>query len=79
MPKMLCSVLSIKSDIGIRVKQNYDNRNVEGLRELASKMLPEIYDRVESLRLAHRKQWMDTYNQLDGKYWTFDMGECLQD
>jgi hexosaminidase len=59
-PQKLCSVLSVKSELGVTVKNLYDKGDKEGLKEIASEVLPELYERVNELRKAHRKQWMTT-------------------
>lgn len=56
----LCSVLSLKSEMGIKLKKYYDARDKEGLAEIAEIQLPELYHRVKLLRAAHRTQWMKT-------------------
>jgi hexosaminidase len=60
-PEKLCSVLSIKSEIGITLKNLYGKGDKEGMAEIAAKVLPGLYERVNELRKAHRKQWLSTY------------------
>lgn len=56
----LCSVLSIKSNIGIRLKEMYEINDLEGLKMITEKELPELYEKVDELRKSHRRQWMRT-------------------
>lgn len=60
-PEKLCSVLQIKSDIGIRIKKYYDSSNLKGLKDVAEIELPELIQRINSLKSTHRKQWFKTY------------------
>lgn len=60
MPQKLCNVLSIKSELGVTIKNLYDKGDKGGLKEIAVKVLPELYERVNELRKAHRRQWMTT-------------------
>ncbi|HEY0827093.1 MAG TPA: beta-N-acetylhexosaminidase [Bacilli bacterium] len=64
MPGKLCDVLSLKADLGVKLKHCYDSLDKDGLSQIANDLLPELYLRVESLRLAHRKQWYRSYRPL---------------
>lgn len=57
----LCAVLEKKWDLGLRIKKAYDSGQIETLRLIAHKEIPELRKRVEDLRLAHREQWMRVY------------------
>jgi len=57
-PEKLCSVLKLKSTIGIQLKQAYDSKNNEALRHAATELLPAIAEAVRELRNAHRIQWL---------------------
>lgn len=57
----LAAVLSIKTALGVRITRYYKEQQKEELAKIASSELPELYSRVESLRLAHRRMWMLTY------------------
>jgi N-acetyl-beta-hexosaminidase len=59
--KMLCSVLKLKGDIGIRIKKYYDSNDKAALKEIAETELPEIYKKVDELRNAHMEQWFKVY------------------
>lgn len=56
----LAQALIIKSEIGIKIKNCYDQKNIEGLNEILKNELPELYSRISELRLAHREQWFKT-------------------
>ncbi|OAK75775.1 beta-N-acetylhexosaminidase [Lederbergia galactosidilytica] len=56
-PEKLSTVLSLKADVGIRIKKAYDEKDIKGLNRLAEEELPEISARLEDLRMAHRNQW----------------------
>ncbi|MBE9915412.1 beta-N-acetylhexosaminidase [Paenibacillus donghaensis] len=60
-PEKLCRVLAVKSELGIALKQAYDAKDTDKLRQLAMEVLPELSERVNSLRIAHRKQWHEMY------------------
>ncbi|WP_331000798.1 hypothetical protein [Radiobacillus kanasensis] len=57
-PEKLSAVLSIKSEIGLKLKEAYDKENKEVLKSIKNKEIPTIIKRVEDLRKAHRKQWL---------------------
>ncbi len=57
----LCSVLSLKSGIGIELKAAYDSRDKNLLGKIAADSLPKLYNLIEELRAAHREQWFNTY------------------
>lgn len=56
----LAQALTIKSEIGVKIKNHYDQKNIEGLNEILKSELPELYSRISELRLAHREQWFKT-------------------
>lgn len=56
----LAHALTIKADLGIRLKKCYDNKDSDGLNEILLKELPELYTRLSELRLAHKEQWFRT-------------------
>ncbi len=60
MPAKLCSVLKIKSSIGIEIKKLYDIKDIEALKVTAAEKLPDLYNKINDLRLAHREQWLYT-------------------
>lgn len=60
-PRKLASVLAIKSDIGIRIRRYYAQKDSAALETVVHTELPELRKRVEELRIAHREQWMSRY------------------
>lgn len=56
-PEKLSAVLSIKANIGLRLKKAYDEKNVAALEEISAVDLPNLMKKVEDLREAHRDQW----------------------
>ncbi|MFC4075816.1 beta-N-acetylhexosaminidase [Salinithrix halophila] len=59
-PLRLAETLILKGDLGIRLKKAYEAGDRETLGRLAEEEIPELYRRVESLRHAHRAQWLET-------------------
>ncbi len=69
----LCTVLAIKSELGLRLTDAYRRRDREALRGLAERDLPEAARRVRELRDVHRRRWHAIYKPfgwevLDGRY-----------
>ena len=60
MPHHLADVLSLKADIGCRLKALYDRDDKKALQLMVTEKLPMLYKKVEDLRKAHRAQWMTT-------------------
>ncbi|HHW90839.1 MAG TPA: beta-N-acetylhexosaminidase [Clostridiales bacterium] len=50
-------VLSIKSEIGIKITEAYRNGNKTALQDFVDKELPELKKRVKDLRKTHKQQW----------------------
>ena len=57
----LATVLKHKCDLGLRMKQAYDQGDQVVISNLYQVELPELYTQVEKLRVAHREQWFATY------------------
>lgn len=57
----LSTVLEIKHDMGIRIKNAYDQKDLPTLKRMVEEQLPELSRRVAALRETHREQWYDTY------------------
>ena len=60
-PQKLASVLSVKSEMGIKMKNSYDRKDMKMLKEIAETDLANLYKRVSELRESHKKQWFITY------------------
>lgn len=56
-PEKLASVLALKGSIGVHLKEAYDKADTDSLSRMAKQDLPEIINRVQALRSAHRTQW----------------------
>jgi hexosaminidase len=56
----LAEVLSIKADMGLRLKKAYDEKDISTLRKIAELELQELYMEVNKLRILHRQQWLAT-------------------
>lgn len=61
MYEKFAAALSVKSTLGIRIKRSYDEGLPNELETIVSTVLPELSQRVEELRVTHRKIWMQTY------------------
>src|SRR5699024_2905493 len=57
-PEKLSNVLALKAGIGVKLKEAYDLRDQTKLESIANNIIPEIIDRVQELREAHRTQWL---------------------
>ncbi|NBJ70833.1 MULTISPECIES: beta-N-acetylhexosaminidase [Clostridia] len=57
-PEKLAAVLALKATVGVQLKAAYDTGEEEELKRIASEVLPEILNKVEALRAAHRNQWL---------------------
>lgn len=56
----LSSVLRLKCDMGIRIKESYDRKNIGELKRITEQDLPLLIHYVGELRSAHRTQWFQT-------------------
>lgn len=59
--EQVCFVLSMKSEIGLRITDAYLGGRLEEFRSIVQSELPEIARRVRALRLFHRSRWHDLY------------------
>ena len=57
-PEKLAAVLALKGDVGVKLKRAYDAKDKTEMDRIANQVLPEISVRVDALREAHRKQWL---------------------
>ncbi|MGI6126221.1 MAG: family 20 glycosylhydrolase [Planifilum sp.] len=60
-PVRLSEVLHLKCEIGLRIKEHYDRGERGQLETIARQELPKLYQAIDGLRKAHRKQWLSTY------------------
>ncbi|MEK5036664.1 beta-N-acetylhexosaminidase [Sporosarcina sp. FSL K6-3457] len=56
-PEKLSAVLALKAGVGVKLKQAYDDNDIDLLQRIATDELPEIMGRAKALRDAHRTQW----------------------
>lgn len=54
-------VLEMKAEMGIRITDAYKAGDKDALADFAKKQLPELRDRVLTLRKTHRKYWFELY------------------
>lgn len=54
-------VLEMKSEMGIRITDAYKNNDRNALLDFAEKQLPELRERVVTLRKIHKKYWFELY------------------
>jgi hypothetical protein len=54
----LCGVLEIKCDLGLKLKRHYDEKNMEGLKEISEKRIPDLLNLLDDFYHAFKKQWM---------------------
>ncbi len=73
----VCSVLAVKSELGLELKDAYMRGDAAELRRLAKYILPELGRRVADLRLYHRKLWMETNKPLGWEIMDLRYGQVL--
>lgn len=69
----LCLVLSLKAEMGLRITNAYRNGDKAALQEIAAVQLPELTNRIHTLRSFHRDRWFAAYKAfgwevIDGRY-----------
>ncbi|WP_026493250.1 beta-N-acetylhexosaminidase [Butyrivibrio sp. XPD2002] len=58
MQAQLCSVLSLKADLGIRLRDAYQNRKTDTLTDICNNVIPELIKRLDAFYEAFKSQWM---------------------
>lgn len=58
-PAQLCKVLSVKGEIGIKLKKAYDENDIDTLRKIANSELVWLKDAVNTLREEHRRVYFE--------------------
>lgn len=58
---LVASVLSIKSEAGLKITAAYKAGDRETLHRYATELLPTLSERVRALRLSHMENWMAIY------------------
>ncbi len=56
--ELLCRVLQIKADLGIRIRDAYQKKDTGSLSDIAEEDIPELIARLDSFYEAFRAQWM---------------------
>ncbi len=70
--EMLCSVLELKANMGVTLKQAYDLRNMEELALMKDKKLPELKQRLNEFYNSYFEQWHH-----DNKSFGFEV-QCIR-
>lgn len=73
----LCGVLKLKGTIGMKLKENYEKRNMDGLRSIMEDKLPELSEKIKDMRDAHRKQWFMVNKPFGWEYADMQYGSIL--
>jgi len=69
----LCDILSIKVDLGVRLRKAYKENNKKVLKKILKKDIPYIVSKLDILNDLHKLQWDKEnktfgYDVLDGRY-----------
>lgn len=75
----LCSVLSIKAEIGITITDAYKAGDKTLLYDISNNILPELKKRVVDLRSYHRNLWLDTNKYFGWEIIDLRYGALLMD
>lgn len=60
---LLCRVLELKCDMGIRLKAAYDANANESMWHIAEVEIPELMNRLTAFHAAFKKQWYTVYKR----------------
>lgn len=60
-PSQICSVLSLKAELGSELKKHYATGAHEQLKHMVNLTLPKLIQKVERLKDLHYAQWMKSY------------------
>ena len=74
----LSSLLAIKCEAGINIRQAYHNQNREILEDYCNTFLPEMKKLAEEFMEAYRTQWMDENKIFGLDVFDLRMGGLLQ-
>lgn len=55
----LCAALAVKAELGIELTKAYRQKDAAELKRIANIVLPDLADKVNDLRINHRKWWME--------------------
>lgn len=57
----LCDMLSLKADLGVRMKNFYDKGDKEGLKTIAEQEIPVILDKLDVMWKNNRTLWFERH------------------
>lgn len=60
----IANVLEIKANIGVRITKAYKEKDIEFLKKVSGEILPELQNRVKSLRLSHKNHGLSIYKPI---------------
>ena len=75
--RLLCRVLSLKSELGIQITDAYLAGDKTALQTLAEDTIPEVSRRVEALREQHYRCWVQMYKALGWEVFDLRYGGLL--
>lgn len=55
----LCAALAVKAELGIQLTRAYRSKDTAELKRIAYEVLPDLDEKVNDLRVYHRKWWME--------------------
>ncbi len=76
-PQKACEVLTLKADMGIRLKKAYDGNDRQTLTDIANTEIPELINRFEALHEAFRRQWHAEYKPFGFEVWDIRYGGAV--
>ncbi|WP_182200281.1 beta-N-acetylhexosaminidase [Paraliobacillus salinarum] len=56
-PEKVSAVLAKKAMLGVRLKKAYDEKDLSVLKTIANQVIPELIEKVSTLKASHKKQW----------------------
>lgn len=54
----LAGVLSGKADLGVRIREAYEKKDLSALKKICEKVIPEIIDNLKEMKLLREELWM---------------------
>ena len=55
---LLALVLADKGDLGIRLKQAYDSKNLSTMEEISQKVIPRLLENLQAMHMIRETLWM---------------------
>ena len=78
MQAQLCKVLALKADLGIRLRDAYQNLGKEALEEICDTDIPELISRLDVFYEAFKNQWMSENKSFGFEVQTIRIGGLKQ-